>query len=334
MSSKKIITVFGATGQQGGSVAQIFLNDPKLKNDWTVRGVSRNANGESAKKLISQGAEVVTGDSNDKASLEKAMSGATAVFAVTNYWEKMDGELETQQGKNMADAAKTTTNRCMHHTTKAAGVKHFIWSSLINVTKASKGRLTKVQHFDSKARVEEYIREIGLPATFFMPGIFMSGIAGGTLRRPSSPGAPWTLALPTTDAVRLPVFTPADAGKWVKAIVLAGVRELGAGRQVYAATGYMSPQDLLAGFARAFPEAGRDAVFATVPDGVFVEGLVRGGAGLPAFAAEDLLQNMQLMESPGYYAGASLDESHALLQDELTTWEEFAKSAPAFKGLK
>lgn len=60
MSSKKIITVFGATGQQGGSVAQIFLNDPKLKNDWTVRGVSRNANSESAKKLISQGAEVVT----------------------------------------------------------------------------------------------------------------------------------------------------------------------------------------------------------------------------------------------------------------------------------
>lgn len=48
------------------------------------------------------------GDSNDKASLEKAMSGATAVFAVTSYWEKMDGELETQQGKNMADAAKVS----------------------------------------------------------------------------------------------------------------------------------------------------------------------------------------------------------------------------------
>lgn len=51
------------------------------------------------------------------------MKGASAVFAVTNYWDKMDMKLEIQQGKNLADAAKE------------AGVKHFIWSSLLNVTK-------------------------------------------------------------------------------------------------------------------------------------------------------------------------------------------------------
>lgn len=51
------------------------------------------------------------------------MKGASAVFAVTNYWEKMDMKLEIQQGKNLADAAKE------------AGVKHFVWSSLLNVNK-------------------------------------------------------------------------------------------------------------------------------------------------------------------------------------------------------
>ncbi len=51
------------------------------------------------------------------------MTGATAVYAVTNYWEKMDMQLEIQQGKNLVDAAKD------------AGVQQFIWSSLYNVNK-------------------------------------------------------------------------------------------------------------------------------------------------------------------------------------------------------
>lgn len=62
-------------------------------------------------------------DLNDKPSLVKAMTGAAAVFTMTNYWEKMDMELEIQQGKNLADAAKET------------GVNHYIWSSLLNVNK-------------------------------------------------------------------------------------------------------------------------------------------------------------------------------------------------------
>lgn len=51
------------------------------------------------------------------------MVGTHAVFTVTNYWDKMDMQLEIQQGKNLADAAKEN------------GVQHFIWSSLLNVTK-------------------------------------------------------------------------------------------------------------------------------------------------------------------------------------------------------
>lgn len=60
---------------------------------------------------------------DDKQSLLKAMTGASAVFAVTNYWDKLDHNLEYEQGKSLADAAKE------------AGVNHYIWSSLIGVTK-------------------------------------------------------------------------------------------------------------------------------------------------------------------------------------------------------
>lgn len=59
MSGKKIITIFGATGNQGGSAVKTFLNDPKLKNEWTVRGVSRTPDSDASKKLIAQGVEVV-----------------------------------------------------------------------------------------------------------------------------------------------------------------------------------------------------------------------------------------------------------------------------------
>jgi uncharacterized protein YbjT (DUF2867 family) len=58
--AKKIIAVFGATGTQGGSVANIFLHDPKLKDDWQVRGVTRDITKEAAQKLASKGAEVVS----------------------------------------------------------------------------------------------------------------------------------------------------------------------------------------------------------------------------------------------------------------------------------
>ncbi|KAK2004769.1 hypothetical protein LX36DRAFT_649593 [Colletotrichum falcatum] len=57
--SKKIITVFGATGAQGGSVVSIFLGDPKLSKDWQVRGVTRDASKDSSKALAAKGVEVV-----------------------------------------------------------------------------------------------------------------------------------------------------------------------------------------------------------------------------------------------------------------------------------
>lgn len=60
MPSKKIITVFGATGNQGGSVATKFLQDTVLKEQWTVRAVTRDVSKPAAKALAEQGAEVVT----------------------------------------------------------------------------------------------------------------------------------------------------------------------------------------------------------------------------------------------------------------------------------
>jgi uncharacterized protein YbjT (DUF2867 family) len=59
MSGKKIIAVIGATGAQGGSVVDIFLNDPFLNQEWTVRAVTRDPSKDKAKKLKERGVDVV-----------------------------------------------------------------------------------------------------------------------------------------------------------------------------------------------------------------------------------------------------------------------------------
>ncbi|KAK1528848.1 Pex13 protein [Colletotrichum costaricense] len=315
--TKKIITVFGATGAQGGSVVNIFLNDAKLSKDWQVRGVTRDATKDSSKALAAKGVEVVAADLGDKASLAAAVKGASAVFAVTNYWDKMDKELEIQQGKNIADAALE------------AGVEHFIFSSLLDVNKLSKGALPDVYHFDSKAAVEEYIRTTSLPATFFLPGFYMANLPGGMFRQ-TPPDNAWGLSLPVPASAPIPLFDAAtDTGKFVKGIVLH--REKVLGKRVYAATSYVTAGEAVETFKKVYPEAGKTARFNELTHEQF-KGALKG-QGMPDFVAEEMLQNMRLLDEFGYYGGEKLDESHAIVEDKLTTWEEHVKNAKAFSGL-
>ncbi|KAK4177823.1 NmrA-like family-domain-containing protein [Triangularia setosa] len=310
MSSKNIITVFGATGIQGGSVADIFLHDQKLSSDWTVRAVTRDIAKESAKKLRKQGAEVIAADLNDKSTLIKAMDGAAAVFAVTNYGEKWDMKLEIQQGKNLVDAAKE------------AGVQHFIWSSLLNIAKLSDGKLPNVYHFDSKALVEDYAREVGIPATFLLAGSYMSNLPGSAFRRDPQADNAWILSLPVSDKAILPVFdAAADTGKFIKAAVLNRDKVLG--KRLLGATNYLTNAQIVEGFKKIFPEAGKTASYKQLPDDVFREFWTKY-QGVPDYVAQALLENMHLLEQFGYFGGKSLDETHALLEDKLTTWEEYA----------
>jgi len=151
MSNKeKLILVAGATGQQGGAVTKNLL-----EKGFAVRGMTRNPEIEKALALISNGVEVVKADMNDPDSLTAALDGVYGVFSVQNFWES-SYEGEVAQGKALADAAK------------AAGVKHFVYSSV-----ASANKNTNLSHFDSKFEIEEHIRSIELPYTIVRPVFFM-----------------------------------------------------------------------------------------------------------------------------------------------------------------
>jgi hypothetical protein len=73
MATKKVLVVFGATGVQGGSVVKAILGDAKLRETWTVRGVTRDVSKPSAKVLETLGAETV------------AVSQSSKSFRVASY---------------------------------------------------------------------------------------------------------------------------------------------------------------------------------------------------------------------------------------------------------
>lgn len=148
----KTIAATGATGQQGGAVARKLLAD-----GWKVRGLTRDVQKPRSRELAAAGAEVVPGDLDDRGQLDAAFRGAYGVFSVQNFWIPTVGfDGEVRQGKNVADAAK------------AAGVKHFVYSS---VGAAHRGMGQR--HFDSKWIIEQYVRSLGIPYTILRPAAFM-----------------------------------------------------------------------------------------------------------------------------------------------------------------
>jgi hypothetical protein len=160
MAEKKLVVVVGATGNQGGSVARRFLQDPQ----YVVRGLTRDPSSAAAKELAALGADMVQADLDDVKSLEAAFAGANVIFSVTNYWEpffrpdcrakakelgvtcrRYAYDVEYQQGKNIADAAATVVD--------SLDDNGLLASTLSHAGKCSKGKYKDLYHFDSKADV-------------------------------------------------------------------------------------------------------------------------------------------------------------------------------------
>ncbi|KAF4983963.1 hypothetical protein FZEAL_755 [Fusarium zealandicum] len=296
----KILTVFGATGNQGGSVVRAILNDPALSKEFKIRGITRDASKPAAKELASKGVEVISADMNSAEQAAPAVKDAHTVFVVTNYWDSNKGNGELAQGKAVTDACK------------AAGVQHLIFSSLLDTNKISQGRLTHIKHFEEKAQVEQYIRDSGIPATFVLPGFFMSNLF--TSIRKNDEGG-YSFVLPVSgDKAQVPLFEAgSDTGKFVKAAIKHRSDVLG--KRIYAATDYYTPSRLISEFSEVI---GKPASYSQVPTEAFK-------SFLPPSIAEEMTENMLLLEDPGYYAGADLEESLSLLDEKPTTWKEFVE---------
>ena len=160
------ILVTGATGQQGGTLAKLLL-----QKNHKVYALVRNIQSPAAQELKKEGANLVKGDLNNLDSLEQAVNGVDSIFLMGTPLE--DGiEGETRRGKMMADIAKEKN------------VKHLVYN-------------TGIPHFESKYKVEQHIRNLGIPYTIIGPTFFMEnlltylkpGLEQGQLALPLSPSS-------------------------------------------------------------------------------------------------------------------------------------------------
>ena len=91
---------------------------------------------------------MVQADLDDAASLAAAFDGAHIIYAMTDFWQSMSAEIETEQGKRIVNAAENVPQ-----------LEHFVWASLPDGKALSQGQFSNIFHWQSKADVAKYMRE-------------------------------------------------------------------------------------------------------------------------------------------------------------------------------
>ncbi|KAI6787662.1 hypothetical protein KC363_g9029 [Hortaea werneckii] len=283
---KKLLTIFGATGNQGGSIIDVVLASPDLSTKYALRGITRDPSSAKSRALASQGVDMVQADLNDVASLQKAIQGAYGAFGVTDFWAVMSKEVEFQQGRNLFEAAK------------AAGVEHYVWSSLPWAEKLTGGVLRHVDHFDSKAMVEEYVEENKgeMVVSYYMPAMFLTMIK--TLVK-AVDGTPMLSVPFPSDSIAWPlVDVRGDGGKYVMGLFEAGQTANGA--KVNAVSTWTTPKEIVATLGKA---AGKEVVYNPVSAEVF-------GGFFPEAIRAELVETLRLVGEYSYYGkGAEKEQA-------------------------
>jgi len=217
--AKKLITVIGATGAQGGGLSKAILADQS--GEFALRAVTRKPDGDAARALARAGAEVVSADLDDVASLQRAFDGAHGAFCVTNFWEHMSPEKERTQARNLAEASK------------ASRVEHVIWSTLedsrerVPLTDQRMPTLLehyKVPHFDVKGEADAFFDRAHttfLRTSFYWDNLIYFGMGP----KPDEKGQ-LGFVLPMGDK-KLPGIAAEDIGKCAFGIFKRGAAALG-----------------------------------------------------------------------------------------------------------
>jgi uncharacterized protein YbjT (DUF2867 family) len=219
--ANRIITVFGATGAQGGGLARALLADSA--SGFTVRAVTRKPDSDAGRALAKAGAEVVAADLDDAASVQRAMSGAWGAFCVTNFWEHFSPEKELAQAGAMADAAAK------------AGVQHVIWSTLEDtrtIFPADGQRMPvlmgqyNVPHFDAKGAANALFTS-KVPTTLLYTSFYWDNLIHFGMGPKKGPDGVLAFTLPMADK-RLSGIAAEDIGKCACGIFREGAVHVGA----------------------------------------------------------------------------------------------------------
>jgi uncharacterized protein YbjT (DUF2867 family) len=210
-----VITVFGATGAQGGGLARAILADPLRR--FRVRAVTRKPHSAAARTLARAGAEIAVADLDDTASVRRVMAGAHGVFCVTSFWEHGSPERELTQARAMAEGAR------------AAGVQHVIWSTLEDTRElfAPGSRMPvlmgryNVPHSDAKGEANREFFARGVPTTLLLTSYYWDNLIHFGMQPRRGDDGRLRFVLPMGRA-RLPGIAADDIGPCALGIFVRG----------------------------------------------------------------------------------------------------------------
>ena len=293
--SKKLITVFGATGAQGGGLARAILAD--TVGDFAVRAVTRKPDSDSAKALAGAGAEIIVADLDDATSVTRAMQGAYGAFCVTNFWEHFSPDKELAQAATLAQAAAD------------AKLQHVIWSTLEDTRKTvpvGDGRMPvlmgkyNVPHFDAKGEANHFFTDRKLPVTLLHTSFYWDNFIHFGMGPAAGPDGTLAITLPMGDA-KLPGIAAVDIGRSAFGIFKAGVAAQG--QSIGIAGEHLSGKEMAAAFSKLM---GKPVAYNAVPPEVY------RGFGFPG--AEDLGNMFQFKRDfeTAFRASRSVDATRKL----------------------
>jgi len=258
MSAKKIITVFGATGAQGGGLVRAIATDSN--SEFAVRAATRDPNSYKAKALAALGAEVVYSDLGDAASVHKALEGAYGAFFVTFYWAHYSPDQEKAEAELFAKAAKE------------AGIKHAIWSTLEDTRELvplHDDRMPtlmekyKVPHFDAKGESNQRFIDAGVPTTFLHASFYWDNFIYFGAGPKKGEDGKLALTLPIGDA-KMAGIAAEDIGKCAYGIFKQGQEYIG--KYVGVAGEHLSGNQMADALSKAL---GEPVVYNKIPAAVY-----------------------------------------------------------------
>lgn len=295
MAEKKLIAVSGATGAQGGGLARAILADPD--GGFAVRAITRNPASDKAKALADAGAEVVSADLDDLASLVKAFSGAYGAYCLTNYWEHFIPQKETAQAANLAKACKE------------AGVRHAVWSTLedtrLKVPLESDAMPTllehyKVPHLDAKGEADHFFADLGVPTTYLLTSFYWENLIYFGMGPKPGPDGKLLFTLPMGKA-KLAAIAVEDIGRCTYGILKAGGQYIG--KRVGVAGEHLTGDQIAAELSKAY---GKEVAYNEISPATY--------RGFGFQGADDLGNMFQYFRdfADDFCAARSVEQSRAL----------------------
>ena len=216
-----MFTITGITGQVGGGVARTLLDARK-----SVRAVIRDsANGEM---WAQQGCEVALARMEDPDALQRAFSGAEAVFVLLpSNFDPSPGFIETRQ-----------IVAALHSSLEKARPRRIVCISTIGAQATEENLLSQL------SILEQGLSDLALPITFLRPGWYMEN-AVWDLKPARDMGVIQSFLQPPDKAI--PMVATSDVGR----VAAELLQEQWQGHRVVELEGprRVSPNDIAASFA-------------------------------------------------------------------------------------